>query len=464
MKKFIVFAVALALMMLPAVAFAKTEFSLGGYIKMDTFWDSSQNHWAMLSPVNRDNTVQGTHGRLNMRAQESRFNFTIKGPKFMGAVVTGFIEMDFDTADFTGAASGAYNVRVRHAMFRLDWPETELLLGQYWGLFDNYIPDGAQDGAMIPYTTAFDRIPQIRLTQKFFADWQVAGLIGLPIGAGLTNANPYGNSSNGMAAETPQVQGMIKYSHDWWGKAAYFGHPQPFTASVSAGWQRNISRFSGAFGLNALGENNYVPTGGIVSQKFVSPWMVKGGLFIPVLATHTANLANTASIMTSWFVGQGVEAFGMYGGCLFTNGAIPSALYKLQYQAPDGTLVYTPTLQKRFGGMVQAQYYFTNEWYANVAYGITRNYGVNANNNINPVVNEAFSGDQMRTMQEVDATLWYRPIQALKFGVQYSYCASNYFQKQPGNAGAGVGVGTDPNNVSDKGQEHRVEVVGYFFF
>ena len=32
-----------------------------------------------------------------MTAQESRFNFTIKGPKLWGATTTGFIEMDFDT-------------------------------------------------------------------------------------------------------------------------------------------------------------------------------------------------------------------------------------------------------------------------------------------------------------------------------------------------------------------------------
>ena len=39
MKKFIVFAVVLALLV-PAAAFAATEFSLGGFIKLDTMWDS----------------------------------------------------------------------------------------------------------------------------------------------------------------------------------------------------------------------------------------------------------------------------------------------------------------------------------------------------------------------------------------------------------------------------------------
>ena len=39
MKKFIVFAVVLALLV-PAATFAATEFSLGGFIKLDTMWDS----------------------------------------------------------------------------------------------------------------------------------------------------------------------------------------------------------------------------------------------------------------------------------------------------------------------------------------------------------------------------------------------------------------------------------------
>ena len=39
MKKFIVFGVVLALLV-PSLAMAATEFSLGGFIKMDMMWDS----------------------------------------------------------------------------------------------------------------------------------------------------------------------------------------------------------------------------------------------------------------------------------------------------------------------------------------------------------------------------------------------------------------------------------------
>ena len=36
-------------------------------------------------------------------------------------------------------------------------------------------------------------------------------------------------------------------------------------------------------------------------------------LFIPVIPTSSANLAGTASILTQWWIGQGVEAFGFTG-------------------------------------------------------------------------------------------------------------------------------------------------------
>ena len=40
----------------------------------------------------------------------------------------------------------------------------------------------------------------------------------------------------------------------------------------------------------------------------------------------------------------------------------------------------------------------------------------------------AFTGDIPQTIQQASMTLWYRPIQAIKFGLQYSYMAVNYYQ------------------------------------
>ena len=52
--------------------------------------------------------------------------------------------------------------------------------------------------------------------------------------------------NNGQSAETPQVQGKISYAHDFWGKAAYYGKPTPFTIQFVGGWQRNVMRILAA--------------------------------------------------------------------------------------------------------------------------------------------------------------------------------------------------------------------------
>ena len=175
MKKFIVFAVVLALLV-PAAAFAATEFSLGGFIKLDAMWDSNNAVGKNLTALpTRNNDVSGTHGRMKIIAQGSRFSFTIKGPKLWGADITGFIEMDFDVSE--RSLNAAYNTnftpRLRHAMFRFNWPTSELLFGQYWSMFCEWYAEAAEDACLQMTGTPTHRLAQIRFTQKFMEDWTV---------------------------------------------------------------------------------------------------------------------------------------------------------------------------------------------------------------------------------------------------------------------------------------------------
>jgi len=510
MKKFIVFAVVLALLV-PAAAFAATEFSLGGFIKLDAMWDSNP---AVGKNINglpaRKNDLNNNHGRMKFTAQGSRFSFTIKGPKLWGADVSGYLEMDFDAAEnglvttsaagvptnsgvAFGGTSKSYTPRVRHAMFRFNWPTSELLFGQYFSFFSEWYAESAEDGPMQMTGTATARLAQIRFTQKFLSDWTVAGMIGDASQSLLNNnsgvASVYnGQTNNGQSAEMPQVQAKVQYAHDFWGKAAYYGKPIPFTAQVVAGWQRSVLRegVNAAAGFGTLGNQFAVAPGndtGIVVNNFntrnqyVNPWMVMGSLFIPVIPTQSANLAGTASILTNWWIGQGVEAFGMTGVASnlfqFNNNPNPAVANSQSYQVK---------LLQKFGGMAQAQYYFNNQWFVNAVYGVAKAYGVsrsrfiqgaganNAASGLNGM--EYAMGDNAQTIHQMNATLWYRPIQAIKFGLQYSYTAATYFAYALPNASA-VGPGTPTgqaalaaNNVnrSNFGDDHRIEFVGFFYF
>ena len=133
---------------------------------------------------------------------------TIKGPNLWGAKITGFMEMDFDAAEmgwrlalaltaWLYSASKSYTPRLRHAMFRFNWPTSELLFGQYWSMFCECYAESVEDGPLQMTGTPTARLAQFRFTQKFLSDWTVAGLIGDPnqaTVAGGTATAPYNAS------------------------------------------------------------------------------------------------------------------------------------------------------------------------------------------------------------------------------------------------------------------------------
>jgi len=498
-KSFLILAIVAGLL-LPAGAMAATEFSLGGFIKLDAFWDSTQEGKNMNGPILRNNSgvtiantsVNGTafhHGRLKFTAQGSRFNFTIKGPDLWGAKTTGFIEMDFDTTEegavssyaqtaigqATGGtvggqrgsgttASNSYTPRLRHAMFRMNWPETELLFGQYWTFMSQWFPELAQDGPFQMTGTPTARIPQIRLTQKFLGAWSVGLLVGDANGIAQGQSYSLVDHAGGESTEAPQVQAQGEFAQDLYGKAAWYGKPTPFTAQINFGWQRGIvQQLDFANGVVAAGngfdnrlfatsQNNFARIVGRTRHQYVDPWIVQGNLFIPVIPTHSANLAGTASLQTSWFIGQGAEAFGW--------SSFGSQVFRFRGTDVAGNNIFDVNLMNRFGGQVQAQYYFTNQWFMTGAWGMSKSFGVGAfeSGALNTGVAGEFranvlAADAVNYHHEMDLCLWYRPIQAFKFGLQYAYARTNFFQNTT--------VGSTKTNL---GEAHRVEFVGLFFF
>jgi len=152
-----------------AVNAANTEFSFGGFIKMD----------AMLSSYSDGDVVDG-YGRdyyapsqivpgqepdtteLDMTARNSRFNFKTVTETENGKSITSFIELDFST---TGGGnevvSNSYVPRLRHAFVKYDG----LLVGQTWSNFMNVgaLPEVA-DFIGPSESTVFIRQPQVRYT------------------------------------------------------------------------------------------------------------------------------------------------------------------------------------------------------------------------------------------------------------------------------------------------------------
>jgi hypothetical protein len=439
---------AVAVLMLPAIAAAATEFSLGGYVAMYCIWDSTQTP-NNLRYIRRNNNPTYQHGRLRLSAERTRMNFKIKGPKLWGARTSAFIEWDFDNAGNQQAGWASPHkarLRLRHAMFRLNWPDTELLMGLYWSLISEDPTEAARPGTSgIPGILWF-REPQIRLSHNFFGACNVAVSIANP-GCGPDSLNSpadqvaVGNTYVGESSETPRVSARIRYQQDLWGKAASFGKPRGFSARVAAGWQR--SRYRDYVGNGVMfGGNDYVPV--VVSQQsqqYLNLWAVDTSLFIPILTTSTANLAHTMSLLTHWYIGQGMD--------VLKENNQNSASYLIFNNVVGGVRMGVRQEAQQFGGLVQLQYYLTNQWYVNFIAGMQHVYGVDRDR----WMGASAGSDPARYNEHCYATLWYRPIQALKFAVEYGYARTGYFQRiQRGTVG------------TDVGENHEVLFVGFFFF
>lgn len=447
----------LSLAMLPGPA-AGADFTLGGQINMYTIWDSTQVNANLTQYIWRNNHATNQHGRLKFSAEKSRLWFLIKGPKLWGATTTGFIEFDFDNSGneyiMTGTPGGGWasphkaRLGLRHAFFRLNWPETELLMGHYWSLVTEDVPDIANPGSGALWGNPYIREPQIRLSQKFLGVFEAAIAICQPMNGQngttiATEQNALGNPYMGESSETPRVTARLRYEQDLWGKAPYYGKPRAFTLRVATSWERTrFQRNTAALAGQIFGQNNFVAANVIQrDQQYLNQWLVEGSMFVPIIPTNTPNLAGTLSLLTQWYIGAGVDNVA--------EETPANSSYLNTYFFDGANWWGDRQLMQRWGGYVQLQYYFTNEWYMNAVYTTNRAMGVD----LNRWAGLTNAADPVHANQAYYLTLWYQPIKAIKFGLEYVYSRTDYFQRTT--------VQTTNTSI---GEDHRMMFTGFFYF
>ncbi|MCD8522024.1 MAG: porin [Saccharospirillaceae bacterium] len=169
-------AILLAAALPMAVQAANTEFSYGGYIKLDAMMSTYSDGDIAAASAGRDFYVPATTptsggtgeetSSVDFNAKSSRINFKTVTTTDSGEKVTGFVEMDFLLAPGGNEiVSNSYNPRLRHAFFTYN----NLTFGQTWSTFMNVgaLPEtvdflGVSDG------TVFNRQAQIRYTMGDF--------------------------------------------------------------------------------------------------------------------------------------------------------------------------------------------------------------------------------------------------------------------------------------------------------
>ncbi|WP_430461946.1 DcaP family trimeric outer membrane transporter [Thalassolituus sp. LLYu03] len=156
-----------------AVQAANTEFSYGGYLKLDAMMSTYSDGDLGAASGGRDYYLPFTiptggeeTSSFDMSAKSSRFNFKTVTTLENGEKVTGFVELDFlGSAQGNEVVSNSYSPRLRHAFFTVG----NLTFGQTWSTFMNTsaLPEtvdflGVSDG------TVFNRQAQIRYTMGDF--------------------------------------------------------------------------------------------------------------------------------------------------------------------------------------------------------------------------------------------------------------------------------------------------------
>lgn len=168
---------------LPIMCFAQEKkdgskfgISFSGFVKTDIFYDTRQTvniregHF-LLYPDNistdANNEDVNAKSSFNILSIQSRLKGAISGPEAFGARTSGVLE-----ADFFGNENGNFGdingFRLRHAFVKLNWANTELLVGQYWNpmFIAESFPGVISFNTGAPFQP-FARNPQIRFSKTF---------------------------------------------------------------------------------------------------------------------------------------------------------------------------------------------------------------------------------------------------------------------------------------------------------
>jgi hypothetical protein len=141
----------------PSLALGRWSTTFYGFIEADAIYDTTQglNDGAGNAQIPRPNgaapplpasqqTYAGSNGQTQFSVRNSRFGVRLKPPGSDSIRTSAMLEMDFLGSQQIGSGTGQVSenafftsplFRLRHAMFRVETPVVDFLVGQYWHLF-----------------------------------------------------------------------------------------------------------------------------------------------------------------------------------------------------------------------------------------------------------------------------------------------------------------------------------------
>jgi hypothetical protein len=207
MKKLVI----LMLLLIPFLSFAQEENKFGikfsGFVKSDVFFDSRQTIDAreghfLLYPAGENLDMNGedinAKSKFNILSIQTRLTGKITGPDAFGAKTSGLIEGAF----FGNIQSDINGFRLRHAFVKLNWTNTELLVGQFWHplFITSCFPGTVSFNTGAPFQP-FARDPQIRLSQNL-GDFRL--ILTAMAQVDFTDSGPFSDFTGSPAIASPR--------------------------------------------------------------------------------------------------------------------------------------------------------------------------------------------------------------------------------------------------------------------
>jgi hypothetical protein len=184
------------------VVLGKWATTLYGFLEGDTIYDSTQSFTdaagnaqvqrstlsqsqyvsnlsglppGTVQPVQPSQPYLGNHGQLLFSVRNSRLGLRLHAPGTEAVHTNAMLEMDFLGNQPSGISQSSYftspTLRIRHAMFRIETPVVDVMVGQYWHLFgwmEGYLPNTTEIQGLPGQLYA--RAPQVRISKTIKTD------------------------------------------------------------------------------------------------------------------------------------------------------------------------------------------------------------------------------------------------------------------------------------------------------
>jgi len=378
-------------------------------------------------PVQPTQGYLGNHGQMLFSVRNSRLGLLLHAPGTAMVQTSAMLEMDFLGNQPSSISQAAYftspTMRLRHAMFRVETPVVDVMVGQYWHLFgwqDGYLPNTTEIQG-VP-AELYARAPQVRISKTL-------KLSGITLDLAIAAVRPPALS------EVPEGEGGIRFAIDQWTGMHTAGATGTSLLPASIAVTGDMRYFEVPEAASVM------PTSMVNATSFA----VAADLFLPILPARRDKHDNALSLMGQFVTGSGISDLysGMNSGVQFPfipnltqSPPWPTNLDQglVTYDINPGGFALHPIQWTSF--LVGLEYYLPGlggkVWvsgnYSHIRSSNTSQFARNDADPPNPDV-YFYPASQAQVRQGEDwwdANLFFDPVNAVRVGLEFASFTDHY--------------------------------------